>query len=892
MPPHSLFEWVVGRNIPRKKPNRLRRVATASFEHLTDDESGESETVFTYHVPAGTKFTPNKKVRFLEGAPKSSLKIPSDDTSATSESEASTGNETSECEPTTDEEPDPDCPCRRCIQARKKPKKTKQASDKQKQKQKSKAAPESSEDSDDSEAVHAKHKKAQEAEAAKSKQADKGKNKKKAPQSDSETTEATDTEATETEAETQEESEEEKKAPKKQNQKAKKGQANKNKKKAPQSDSEATEATETEATETEAETQEESEEAKKAPKKQNQKAKKGQANKNKKANESETEDASAAETDASETAPETDDEDKEKGKGKKANAKNNKKNTEETEIEGAGAKDTGADDVEDSKSKGKGKKGKPQENKQKNKKGGKNEKPEQKNEPDDGNTEAEKSKSNTISKTESKKKKKEKKRSSDMYRPNLLMPPRHDIFTLEHAVETNQDPRPNAYYDSQNGIMRVYHGPAYGNPYGHLYPQQTYHGKYLPPGAPHPTQNPWGHVFPQVFDTFAQPPPQMPGHAPGQAAPNQMKWHQGDGQLTLGPQGLVTTIAGDGKPSPSQNGKGSKGQHSEKKGTNGHVSVQDETSPAKGSEKSHHSGRSRMSDTRRSLVESLQAMTAVNTKLSTKDNGEKPFSPTRDQDKPDVDASGNGGDGANPAGGESSWDTWAGKDNNDTGDVAPEAAANAVTEDNSWPDPDPWAPEDQVASPGLPTVETIKGVTETGSPSSAKVPEGKIASPAHSHGSNNSKKSNQSNNSKKSNQSNNSKKSNQSNRSNQSKRSDNSNKPPSHRSGDNIGPSFEASGEDNNSENNKKDSSPSKASDEKPSTTGILAYFDSPMTPEKPSSPKKEKPRWKDHAAASSTSGFWENEGKDTEGIIETLPVVKENDWKDIDQNGDNVHVW
>lgn len=56
-------------------------------------------------------------------------------------------------------------------------------------------------------------------------------------------------------------------------------------------------------------------------------------------------------------------------------------------------------------------------------------------------------------------------------KPNLIMRPQARVMQIEHALETPYDPRPNAFYDTEKGITRVYHGPHYANPNGKLYEQ-------------------------------------------------------------------------------------------------------------------------------------------------------------------------------------------------------------------------------------------------------------------------------------------------------------------------------------------------------------------------------------------------------------------------------------
>ncbi|KAI8232877.1 hypothetical protein K4K54_011304 [Colletotrichum sp. SAR 10_86] len=85
--------------------------------------------------------------------------------------------------------------------------------------------------------------------------------------------------------------------------------------------------------------------------------------------------------------------------------------------------------------------------------------------------------------------------SPNLRRPNLIMPIRAEVLQVEHAIEGVKDPRPNAFHDSQHGVVRVYHGPAYGNPYGLLYPARDPSKATLPLGMPHPLQNPYFNGF-------------------------------------------------------------------------------------------------------------------------------------------------------------------------------------------------------------------------------------------------------------------------------------------------------------------------------------------------------------------------------------------------------------
>ncbi|KAG6008472.1 hypothetical protein E4U43_000152 [Claviceps pusilla] len=80
-------------------------------------------------------------------------------------------------------------------------------------------------------------------------------------------------------------------------------------------------------------------------------------------------------------------------------------------------------------------------------------------------------------------------------RPNLIEPIRAQVVHTERVVETPEDPPPNAYYDVENNIVRIYYGPAYGY-HGHsLYPKRDPSHLPLPVGMPHPAQNPYYHGF-------------------------------------------------------------------------------------------------------------------------------------------------------------------------------------------------------------------------------------------------------------------------------------------------------------------------------------------------------------------------------------------------------------
>lgn len=81
-------------------------------------------------------------------------------------------------------------------------------------------------------------------------------------------------------------------------------------------------------------------------------------------------------------------------------------------------------------------------------------------------------------------------------RPNLIDPIRAEVHQTERVIETADDPPPNAFYDAENNVVRVYYGPVYGNhpPQG-LYPRRSSDHRPLPLGMPHPSQNPYYYGF-------------------------------------------------------------------------------------------------------------------------------------------------------------------------------------------------------------------------------------------------------------------------------------------------------------------------------------------------------------------------------------------------------------
>ncbi|KAI1144163.1 hypothetical protein F5Y05DRAFT_19277 [Hypoxylon sp. FL0543] len=535
MPPHSLCEWIAGRNIRAgdRKPRPRRPAPPAqpappvplaptapqapqvrqgprqifSVDFQTDDES-EADILKVTYPRAGRIKT--KQVRFAEdaqkkGAKRAVLRFP-----AGSDADLDIMVGTPSCdESTTGGEPDSDHVCANCAAARRKPNKSAMKSEKENNQS-------SADDSDGSTASGRTKQKAKKAKADSSKQQAKPKaiKGKDVSESEVETTDAT-TDATQTGTE-------------------------------PETDVEATEAETEEGTggettevgTTEGETEAESEAEKEALK-----------NKGNKGNQNKQDSQSKKGKQASENKQVI----KQNNQGKKGNQGNQ-----------------GKQNVTNSQNAQK-KQEKPQNSPVK--KGKEDKGASEKEVPLDGfgmsstfetaRAGAAKIKDTKSKKDKKTKKAKEKAREHPPHNPppensqgNILLPPQSRLVQLEHAVEVPHDPRPNAFFDNSIGVARVYHGPAYGNPYGTLYPNTIYANQNLAIGTPHPSQNPWYNGFapapggpmhfhgpaqqPQQPQTFQPAQPGQPGQPappagpPQPAQPPANHWYQGSGHVTVG----------------------------------------------------------------------------------------------------------------------------------------------------------------------------------------------------------------------------------------------------------------------------------------------------------------------------------------------------------------------
>jgi len=55
----------------------------------------------------------------------------------------------------------------------------------------------------------------------------------------------------------------------------------------------------------------------------------------------------------------------------------------------------------------------------------------------------------------------------------VLRSARAEVVDREDVIEGPSDPKPNAFFDPNSGVLRVYHGNVYGNPYGSLFPASS-----------------------------------------------------------------------------------------------------------------------------------------------------------------------------------------------------------------------------------------------------------------------------------------------------------------------------------------------------------------------------------------------------------------------------------
>ncbi|KAF4453100.1 hypothetical protein F53441_4160 [Fusarium austroafricanum] len=167
-------------------------------------------------------------------------------------------------------------------------------------------------------------------------------------------------------------------------------------------------------------------------------------------------------------------------------------------------------------------------------------------------------------------------------RQHLIEPIRTQVVQTECVIKTPEDPAPNAYYDAEHNVMRVYHGPAYSNPQGQaVYPEHSAFNRPLPMGQPHPLQPPFYYGFnnPQQYPNYAQmpsyhqnfagmPPPEAYSNAPITQGMPPHPWYAMAGASGPPPSGYYgkrspnnrnTSTSDKGKDKASQNNVGPPG---------------------------------------------------------------------------------------------------------------------------------------------------------------------------------------------------------------------------------------------------------------------------------------------------------------------------------------------
>ncbi|KAI8966722.1 hypothetical protein F5Y11DRAFT_307674 [Daldinia sp. FL1419] len=182
---------------------------------------------------------------------------------------------------------------------------------------------------------------------------------------------------------------------------------------------------------------------------------------------------------------------------------------------------------------------------------------------------------------------------------NFLMPPHPRMLQVEHAIELPNDPRPNAFFDGAHGIMRVYHGPHYGNAYGQLYPNAPYVNHNPTFNVSYPAHNPWQAAGFQPFPggqppLYPPPQPQPPPHArpqqppvTTQRTPVENPWFRGYGSVTIGkPHEEVPEVSG-----PNFTPEINQGNNEHWHGQHG-TPTRKPTGPAKTNSRSDHGGKS------------------------------------------------------------------------------------------------------------------------------------------------------------------------------------------------------------------------------------------------------------------------------------------------------------
>ncbi|KAM0271794.1 hypothetical protein ACHAPA_002559 [Fusarium lateritium] len=592
--PSHFCEWVVGTTIesalgpiPKNKPPKKRDVVRV--EVTTDDESEEDTVKITYPRTGRTNTPPPaaaeakttiKKVRFEDGPIKSALKqtvitTPVDSSDETSDSGSELETESSQSETTLssdatdsdaessedsskpkmkkkkkhkqkqieadtesdwDSDPDPTCKCRRCTKGRE----ILRRIGKKKSKESTPPSPETSESEGEEPPKYKHH-------SGKNKKKGAKKEKEPEPEPESETSDSA-KDTSESEQETAPPKKQQRANKQQQSKKQGKQKGNKKQQVAP-----------------ELETSESEPEPPKSKKQQKKEAKRAA----KKAEEPEPE---GDKDETSESAKETEDEAEPEGSPKQQN-----KDKQKNDNKKQNGKQAGKENQQSNKKKQKAGKESNKEPEAAEEAAVEEEVPATSKEQDQGKFKNVKGKGKAQSRYKDGVKKgnyPEGLPVPHMRRPQLIEPIRAQVVQTERVIETPEDPAPNAYYDAEHNVMRVYHGPVYGNHQNNaLYPNRNGFDQPLPMGQPHPLQNPFYYGFnnPQQYPNYPQmspyhqnlagvPPPEAYSHIPitqGMAPP---PWYATGGPPGFYPSNNHREKPHYGNPGNSSQGKG-KGSH-------------------------------------------------------------------------------------------------------------------------------------------------------------------------------------------------------------------------------------------------------------------------------------------------------------------------------------------
>ncbi|RDW65433.1 hypothetical protein BP5796_10125 [Coleophoma crateriformis] len=159
----------------------------------------------------------------------------------------------------------------------------------------------------------------------------------------------------------------------------------------------------------------------------------------------------------------------------------------------------------------------------------------------------------------------------------MIQPSRADVVVREDVIECPSDPRPNAFFDARTGILRVYHGPMYGNPFATLVPLRN---QPIPIGSfplsPHhlhqvgpPPQTPGG--------WNSGPPPPTPGPVQSilgawNSGNNSQNQNQSGGNMNGSVQGRSNNAAGSSIGQPNTNSNSLNGRNHSSSGENNNQS--------------------------------------------------------------------------------------------------------------------------------------------------------------------------------------------------------------------------------------------------------------------------------------------------------------------------------